>query len=172
MRVLSRASSSTLANPTAWCLIASAGREAQRTLARDVTRRVHGADALRAAEEVSQLLFGKGDPKSLSAEALVQLEREIPTFDIGDGKELDTQDVINAVSGGGGGGGGGSGGDGEALFKSRSEARRALEQGGVYLNGERLGSERVALGADRLLHGRYLLVRKGARTYGLVRVTR
>src|SRR5438105_4209658 len=52
-------------------------REAQRTLARDVTERVHGAAALAAAEEVSRLLFGKGDPRSLSEDALHLLEQEI-----------------------------------------------------------------------------------------------
>ena len=136
-------------------------REAQRTLARDVTERVHGAAALKAAEEVSQLLFGKGDPRSLSESALHLLEKEIPVFDLNGGAEFDTQDVINAVSG-----------EGEALFKSRSEARRALEQGGVYLNGERLGAERAAVEKSQLLHGKYLLVRKGARNYGLVRVSK
>jgi tyrosyl-tRNA synthetase len=134
-------------------------RGAQRTLAREVTKRVHGAAALKAAEEVSQLLFGKGDPRSLSREALQLLEREIPTFELSAGKEFDTQDVINAVSG-----------DGEALFKSRSEAKRALEQGGLYLNGERIPAERAPVAAAQLLHGKYLLVRKGARSYGLVRV--
>jgi len=136
-------------------------REAQRALARDVTERVHGADALRAAEEVSQLLFGKGDPKALSRGALQLLEREIPTFELANGKELDTQAVINAVSV-----------EGTGLFKSRGEARRALEQGGLYLNGERLPTERAPVHSDQLLHGAYLLVRKGARAYGLIRVRR
>jgi tyrosyl-tRNA synthetase len=134
-------------------------REAQRTLAREVTERVHGRAALDAAEEVSQLLFGRGDPRSLSQEAVQLLEKEIPTFELNGGKELDTQDLINAVSG-----------EGESLFKSRSEARRALEQGGVYLNGERLSAERVAVTSGQLLHGRYLIVRKGARSYALLRV--
>ena len=114
---------------------------------------------MKAAEEVSQLLFGKGDPRSLSESALHLLEQEIPAFDVDGATGFDTQDVINAVSG-----------DGEALFKSRSEARRALEQGGVYLNGERLGAECAAVDKKQLLHGKYLLVRKGARSYGLVRV--
>jgi len=139
------------------------GREAQRTLAREVTERVHGAAPLKAAEEVSQLLFGKGDPRALSSEALQLLEREIPTFGFDGAKDIDTQDVINAVTGEEGG---------DALFKSRSEARRALEQGGVYLNGERLGGERRPIASGELLHGVYLLVRKGARSYGLVRVAK
>jgi tyrosyl-tRNA synthetase len=131
-------------------------REAQRALAQDVTQRVHGESALRAAEEVSQLLFGKGDPRSLSAEALRQLEQEIPTFVIAK-ESIDTFDVIDAICS-----------SKDALFKSKSEARRALEQGGLYLNGERLGSERRPIERGEFLHGRYLLVRKGARSYGLV----
>jgi tyrosyl-tRNA synthetase len=138
-------------------------REAQRTLAREVTERVHGAAALKAAEEVSQLLFGKGDPRSLSREALNLLEREIPTFDFDGTNDIDSQGVINAVTREGGG---------DALFKSRSEARRALEQGGVYLNGERLSGERRPIASGELLHGQYLLVRKGARSYALVRLAR
>ena len=135
-------------------------REAQRMLARDVTRRVHGDEALAAAEEVSSLLFGKGDPQSLSRQALALLEREIPTFDLDvDAASIDTQDVLNAVTS-----------EIRGLFKSRGEARRALEQGGVYINGERLGVERMAIARERLLHGRYLLVRRGARNYALVRV--
>ncbi len=136
-------------------------RDAQRALARDVTQRVHGSTALRAAEEVSQLLFGKGDPRALSADAFRLLEREIPTFALSATGDIDTQDVINALSGAD-----------EALFKSRGEARRALEQGGVYLNGERLSAERAPVVADQLLHGTYLLVRKGARSYALVRVSK
>jgi tyrosyl-tRNA synthetase len=140
-------------------------REAQRTLAQDVTQRVHGAGALRGAEEVSQLLFGKGDPRTLSAEALRQLEQEIPTFVIAK-DAIDTFDVIDAICGGK-----------DALFKSKSEARRALEQGGLYLNGlylngERLGTERRSIAPTEFLHGRYLLVRKGARSYCLVIVGR
>jgi tyrosyl-tRNA synthetase len=131
-------------------------REAQRTLAREVTRRVHGDAALQAAEEVSGFLFGKGDPRSLSRAALELLEREIPVFRVA-ADPLDTFVVIDAISSGK-----------DALFKSKSEARRALEQGGLYLNGERMSSDRTPIAREQLLHGRYLLVRKGARNYGLI----
>jgi tyrosyl-tRNA synthetase len=135
-------------------------REAQRALARDVTRRVHGDGALRAAEEVSTLLFGKGDPASLSAEALRLLEREIPVFELSrhDGA-VSLSDVITAVSEGK-----------EALFKSRGEAKRAIDQGGFYVNGERVPSMDFQLPRERLLHGRYVLARKGSRSYGLIRL--
>ncbi|MGH7677462.1 MAG: tyrosine--tRNA ligase [Gemmatimonadaceae bacterium] len=133
------------------------GREAQRALARDVTTRVHGETALKAAEEVSQLLFAKGDPASLSKGALALLEKEIPTFALPIAQPRDTFAVLDAISSGA-----------EALFKSKGEARRALEQGGLYLNGERLSKERADILSSQLLHGKYLLMRKGARNYGLV----
>jgi tyrosyl-tRNA synthetase len=132
-------------------------REAQRALARDVTERVHGREALQAAEEVSQLLFGKGDPTALSKTALTLLEEEIPRFALVTAEPRDTFAVLDVICSGP-----------QALFKSKGEARRALEQGGLYLNGERLGKERVDIPRAALLHGKYLLVRKGARSYGLV----
>ena len=132
-------------------------RDAQRRLASDVTRRVHGADALAAAEEVSGLLFGKGDATKLSARALDLLEKEIPVFRLQVAEPRDSFAIIDAICSGK-----------DAMFKSKGEARRALSQGGLYLNGERLPSDPVPIARDRFLPGRRLLVRKGARTYGLV----
>jgi tyrosyl-tRNA synthetase len=136
-------------------------REAQYALARDVTRRVHGDAAAAAADEVSRLLFGGGDPRSLSNEALAALKDEIPSFSIQRDGPIDTNDIIEAVSTGP-----------EALFKSKGDARRMIQQGGVYLNGERLGTERRTLSDNDLLGGRFVLVRKGARNYALVEVKR
>jgi len=134
-------------------------RVAQYTLAREVTSRVHGEAALIAAEEVSQLLFGGGEPKALSTAALEALRQEIPYFRLEKTPPIDEQDVIDAVSTGA-----------EALFKSKGDARRMIQQGGVYINGRRLSPERSALASDDLLGGKYVLVRKGARSYGLVEV--
>jgi tyrosyl-tRNA synthetase len=47
--------------------------------------------------------------------------------------------------------------------------RRMLQQGGVYLNGRRMGTEREPLAGGKLLGGEYVLVRKGAKSYGLVK---
>ena len=135
-------------------------REAQRALARDVTTRVHGGDAANAAEQVSALLFGKGgDPKSLSRAALRLLEAEIPVFTLARSEGADTNAVIEATCSGT-----------PALFKSRGEARRAVEQGGLYINEVRVASARAPLDHGELLHGQFLLVRKGARNYGLVKL--
>jgi tyrosyl-tRNA synthetase len=132
-------------------------REAQRALAADVTRRVHGDKALAAADEVSALLFGGADPKSLSRDALLALRLEIPVFTVERKDQLTTYDILEATLVGP-----------DALFSSKADMRRMLQQGGVYVNGRRIGPEREPLAADDLLGGEFVLVRKGARTYGLV----
>jgi len=132
-------------------------RDAQRALAADVTRRVHGDKALAAAQEVSGLLFGGADPKSLSRDALVALKLEIPVFTVERKDQLTTYDILEATLVGS-----------EALFSSKADMRRMLQQGGVYLNGRRIGPEREPMAADDLLGGEFVLVRKGAKTYGLV----
>jgi tyrosyl-tRNA synthetase len=126
-------------------------REAQRALANDVTARVHGADAVKAAEEVSALLFGGGDPATLSMKALEALREEIPFFPASGLAE--PQAVIDAVTGESG------------LFKSRGDAKRMVQQGGVYLNGARVDGSLTSVAP---LHGKYVLVRKGGKTYALV----
>ena len=70
--------------------------------------------------------------------------------------ELTTHDVLEAACVGP-----------DALFKSKGDMRRMLQQGGVYLNGRRLGPEREPLSASDLLGGEFILLRKGARSYAL-----
>ncbi|MGE5099405.1 MAG: tyrosine--tRNA ligase, partial [Deltaproteobacteria bacterium] len=58
----------------------------------------------------------------------------------------------------------------EALFASKGDMRRMLQQGGVYLNGRRIGAEREPLAPDDTLAGEFVLIRKGSKSYGLVKV--
>jgi len=121
-------------------------RGAQLAIAREVTARVHGADAARVAEDVSRLLFAKGDPESLSDEALDALTREVPFVEL-----PGLTNVIDGLVALG-------------LAASKGAARRLVDQGGVSVNGHRVTD---SLGEP--LRGRYYLIRKGARDYGLVR---
>ena len=136
-------------------------RAAQRALAADVTTRVHGAEAARVAQEVSALLFEKADPHALSEGALAALRLEIPfaTYTAAaDGPALsDGIDVYECLTALG-------------VAASRGAAKRLLEQGGVSINGTKLSAADRLIGADRLLRGRHLLVKKGAREFGLVQV--
>ena len=127
-------------------------REAQQVLARAVTTLIHGADAAQAAAEVSTLLFAKGAADALSPQALAALEREVPTAIVERGETFDTLALF--VSAG--------------LSASKGEARRLLQQGGLSVNGAKLAAADTAIASDRLLRGRYLLLRKGARDYALI----
>ena len=131
-------------------------REAQQALAREVTERVHGAEAVRAAAEVSALLFGKGDAASLSPAALAALAAEVPFVEIAAPTEgsFDALDLFVSAQ----------------LAPSKGAARRLLEQGGLSVNGRKLRAEERSIGADKMLAGRHLLLKKGARDYALVRV--
>jgi tyrosyl-tRNA synthetase len=125
-------------------------REAQQALARDVTARVHGAEAARIAEEVSRVLFGKADPSSLSEQVLRALSEEVPFAEMAEGPAV--VDALVALK----------------LAASKGAARRLVEQGGVYLNGQRVAGE-TRLTSTSALHGKYFLIRKGARDYGLLK---
>jgi tyrosyl-tRNA synthetase len=127
-------------------------REAQQLLARTVTTMIHGADAAQTAAEVSTLLFAKGDPTALSASALAALAREVPSAKVDSAESHDTLSLFVAAG----------------LTASKGDARRLLQQGGLSLNGVKLAAADTAIGSDRLLRGRYFLLRKGAREYALV----
>jgi len=125
-------------------------REAQQALAREVTARVHGDEAARVAEEVSRVLFGKADPTTLSEPVLRALSEEVPFATSREVPGL--LDVMVTLK----------------LAASKSAAKRLVEQGGVYLNGQRVTPE-TDLTSVKPLAGGYHLLRKGARDYGLIR---
>lgn len=129
-------------------------RLAQRALADDMVELVHGAEAARAAAEAAELLFAS-DPTAASEAAFTTLEAEIPF------SRLAVEDLVEPV----------------AVFvatglaSSNGDARRTLQQRAFYANGVQLDAD--AQLADRdLLHGRYLLLRKGKRSHHLVEVFR
>lgn len=133
----------------------ASSRSAQHALASDVTARVHGEAAARTAREVSALLFGKGEAADLSAEALTALRDEVPFASVDAGEQgVDVLDAVVTLG----------------LVTSKKEARRLLEQGGITANGARVGATDRFVPSDRLLRDRHLLVRKGAREYGLIQV--
>ena len=137
-------------------------REAQQALARDMTSRLHGEVALRAAVEVSGFLFGGLEPTSLSGAALQVLSAEAPFVemresDIGDPQGLDVLKMLVA----------------SGLAISNGAARRLLEQGGISVNKRKLASqERHVPASETLLEGGYVILGKGKRDYAVVRVLR
>jgi tyrosyl-tRNA synthetase len=130
-------------------------REAQRRLAREVTQMVHG-DALQAVEEATQILFG-GSLAGLSAAAFEVLKAEVPcvTTDAPDWSQL--AKLVELLMGLG-------------MFESKKDAKRAIQQGGFYINNKRVAADQQQIEPGELLHGRFLLVRKGAKSYTLIEV--
>ena len=116
-----------------------------------MTARVHGEEAARVGEEVSRVLFGKADPAKLSEPVLRALSEEVPFAE-----SRETPGLLDALVT-------------LKLAASKSAARRLVEQGGVYVNGQRASSD-TDLAAVQALAGRYHLLRKGARDYGLLLV--
>jgi tyrosyl-tRNA synthetase len=125
-------------------------REGQRRLAREVTTLVHGAEAARAAESASAILFG-GDPGDASAESLAFVAAEVPSTTVSPARLAEGIDLVDLLVECG-------------VFRSKGEARRTLS--GVAVNGERVEEGRMVGTAD-LLHDRWVLLRKG-KTYHLV----
>lgn len=139
-----------------------AGRAAQRALAADVTRRVHGASALASVEAVSRVMFGTESPMALDAEAVALLARDVPTGEaqlVAEGESAGQLDVLQLLVATG-------------LADSNGAARRLLQQGGVSLNKRKLGAdERHVAPADVRLAGGWVMVGKGKRDFALARLT-
>ncbi len=129
-------------------------RTGQHRLAEEVTRLVHGPEATAAAAEATAVLFG-GSPRAAGPEALAVVAAEVPTAALPSPAELDGGvDVVPLLVESG-------------LASSKGDARRALEQGAVSLNGERVAPGAV-VDASAVLHGRYVLLRKGKRNYAVL----
>jgi len=120
-------------------------REAQRTLAREVTTLVHGAAATDSAFAAAEALFGNGDLTSLDEATLRSAVAELPTATAAPGATV-AQLLVDA-----------------GLTSSVSEARRAIEQGGVYLNNVRV-EEADATADGRFLTGGLAVLRRGKKT--------
>ena len=127
-------------------------REAQGTLATEVTTMVHGRDAMYNATGVSAILFSDFDPRNVKASVFDEMAKEIPTASV----STSNLGLVDALMQAG-------------LAKSKSEARRQIEQGGVYVNQQRVKDVDRKLDPSDWLAGRNLLLRKGKKDYALLR---
>jgi tyrosyl-tRNA synthetase len=125
-------------------------REAQRLLASEVTGLVHGAEAVAASIGAADALFGQGDLGALDAATLHSAIAELPSADATSGAAI-VQLLVDTE-----------------LVASLSEARRAIGQGGVYLNNVKVESETEVLAASELAGGVWIL-RRGKKTLAGIR---
>jgi tyrosyl-tRNA synthetase len=130
-----------------------AARAAQRALAQEFTTLLHGAEECDAVIAASAALFGQGSLEDLPARTLGEALAEVPRAEV-PGLGASIVDLF-AESG---------------LVNSKSEARRAVKEGGAYLNNVKVTDETYVPSADDLLHGRFLVLRRGKRSVGGVEI--
>jgi len=131
-------------------------RAAQRALARSVTEMVHGLEQVQRAEKASAALFGT-EISDLDEDVLVDVMDDAPSSALALSELATGVSLVDLMVKTG-------------LSASKGEARRAVAQGGAYVNNRRVAGEDQLLGQDDLLHGRYLVLRRGRRDYHMVRV--
>ncbi len=119
-------------------------RAAQKRLAFEVTALVHSPEAAQAAIDASAALFGQGDLESLDAQTLEAALRELPNMDAAPGASL-AQLLCDT-----------------GLVSSVSAGRRAIAEGGVYLNNQKVEDETATL--DAWLNDRFAVLRRGKKT--------
>ncbi|WP_371484377.1 tyrosine--tRNA ligase [Kitasatospora sp. NBC_00315] len=130
-----------------------AARLAQRALAEELTTLVHGAEQYERAVAASKALFGQGDLADLEPPTLAAALAEVPKAEVSE--LLPIVDLLVAVG----------------LAPSRSAARRTVKEGGAYLNNTKVTDEEATPVAADLLHGRWLVLRRGKRNLAAVELT-
>lgn len=137
------------------------GRAMQKALAEDVTQRVHGQADLDTAIAASKLLFGKSSREDLEAlpeSELLSVFEGVPQRTL-TRSELDQGvGVIDVLAGGD-----------DPFLSSNGEARRALKEGSVSVNKEKVNDSKIITAADAMGSG-LILVQRGKKNYFLVRV--
>jgi len=132
-------------------------REAQRRLAREMTLTVHGETALSKAEQATQVLFG-GALDGLTAVEIEDIFADVPSSTLPrerfSGAGLTVVDLLTD----------------SGVTQSRGEARRAVTEGGINLNNQRVSDGARAVTLNDLLEGRFLVIRRGRKNYHLIKI--
>ncbi|EZV49516.1 tyrosyl-tRNA synthetase [Staphylococcus aureus 18754-2] len=125
-------------------------REAQKTLAEEVTKFIHGEDALNDAIRISQALFS-GDLKSLSAKELKDGFKDLPQVTLSN----DTTNIVEVLIETG-------------ISPSKRQAREDVNNGAIYINGERQQDVNYALAPEDKIDGEFTIIRRGKKKYFMV----
>ena len=130
-------------------------REAHRELAREMTAMIHGQQMAKSVEEAAKALFGQGEIADLDLKTLDSALSQLPKTTIKKGDPYPSWVDLLAATG---------------VVDSKSAARRIVKEGGGYLNNKKVENEDFTPSKNDLLHGKYLLLRKGKRDLAAVEV--
>ncbi len=136
-----------------------AQRLAQRTLAEEMTRMLHGQDALDRARQATQVLFG-GEISGLTRAEIQDIFADVPSSELSgsqlEGHGMPLVDLLEK----------------SGVAKSKGEARRLIGEGGIYLNNRRVNETARAVTLNDVIDGQFLLLRRGAKNYHLLKILR
>jgi tyrosyl-tRNA synthetase len=128
-------------------------REAQKALAEEMTRFVHGEELLEQAKRITAALFS-GDIRSLTADEIEEGFKEMPTFTA----STEAKNIVDWLVDLG-------------IEPSKRQAREDITKGAISINGERVNELEVEITAEHAIGGKFIIVRKGKKNYSLVKLT-
>lgn len=127
-------------------------RAAQKRLAEELTKFVHGKEALKQAENISAALFGGGDLKSLSADEVMQGFKDVPSHTV----NVEGIGLVDLLVEAG-------------ISPSKRQAREDIKNGAVYINGDRCQEMDKVMGSEDKIDGMFTIVRRGKKKFYLVK---
>lgn len=127
-------------------------RKAQRALAEEMTRLIHGQEALDQAIKITNALFS-GDVKNLSAEEIKQGFKDVPSFAHSTGEDIGLVDLLVAAK----------------ISPSKRQAREDVTNGAVSINGERMAETDYILTAKDRIEEQFTIIRRGKKKYYLIK---
>lgn len=135
-------------------------RTLQQGLAKEMTVMVHSENDYNTAVAASKILFGKAtteELKNIDEKTFLSVFEGVPMFDVEKSKIESGINVLDLLA------------EKTQIFPSKGDLRRTIKGGGVSINKEKIHSEEISLGSDRLLNDKYILVQKGKKNYFLIR---
>ena len=130
-------------------------RAAQKRLAEEMTTLVHGVAATESVQAAAQALFGRGELDGLDEATLAAALEDAGAVEIAPGSPTTIVDLLVA----------------SGLSESKGAARRAVGEGGAYVNNERVSDPEWTPSSDDLLHGKWLVLRRGKKSFAGVRIS-
>lgn len=127
-------------------------REAQRALAREVTKFVHGTKNMEESERISNILF-HGNIKDLNAKEIEQVFGKMPSVEVSSTKQNIVDWLVNTK-----------------IESSKRQAREDVQNGAIYINGDRIQDLDFEIDPSQEFDGKYVVVRKGKKNYTLAKV--
>jgi len=126
-------------------------RLAQKTLAYEIIKDLHGVDECESAKKISEALFS-GNIRDLTSNQIEEGLSQVPTFEITEDTKLIDLLVDNKI------------------VTSRREAREFLGNSAISINGEKVNDENLLVNKDIAIEGKYIVVRKGKKNYYLIKI--